>query len=52
MLGGELFDYVLHRDYLEEDEARPLFAQIVSAVDYMHRKGVVHRDLKLVSDES
>lgn len=29
-----------------QEEAARVFAQIVSAVDYCHRKGVVHRDLK------
>ncbi|KAI8145395.1 kinase-like domain-containing protein [Fennellomyces sp. T-0311] len=45
--GGELFEYILNRDYLEEDVARPFFGQLISSVHYMHQKGVVHRDLKL-----
>ena len=46
--GGEMFDYVAScPDGIVEAEARLLFAQILGAVDYMHRKGVVHRDLKL-----
>lgn len=32
---------------LNEDEARHLFRQLVTAVDYCHRKWVVHRDLKV-----
>ncbi|ORZ21230.1 hypothetical protein BCR42DRAFT_488337 [Absidia repens] len=31
---------------LKEDEARVIFRQVVAAVDYCHRKWVVHRDLK------
>lgn len=31
---------------VEEAEARRLFQQILSAVDYCHRHMVVHRDLK------
>ncbi|KAI8370948.1 kinase-like domain-containing protein [Blakeslea trispora] len=31
---------------LDEDEARQLFRQLVTAVDFCHRKWVVHRDLK------
>ena len=45
--GGELFDYILTNKCLKENEAKKLFAQLVSGVDYMHAKGLVHRDLKL-----
>jgi len=31
---------------MNEDEARRVFNQIVQAVHYCHRNGVVHRDLK------
>jgi len=31
---------------MSEDEARRLFRQMVSAVNYCHQHGVVHRDLK------
>lgn len=45
--GGELFDYILQHKYLKENVAKKLFAQLVSGVDHMHAKGLVHRDLKL-----
>ncbi|KAI9308399.1 kinase-like domain-containing protein, partial [Cunninghamella echinulata] len=45
--GGDLFEYVLSRHSLEEEEAAKLFAQLINSVKYMHLKGVVHRDLKL-----
>ncbi|GMM27904.1 protein kinase [Martiniozyma asiatica (nom. inval.)] len=45
--GGELFEYILEHRYLKESMACKLFSQLVSGVDYMHAKGVVHRDLKL-----
>ena len=45
--GGELFDYILHHRYLRDNSARRLFAQLVSGVGYLHKKGIVHRDLKL-----
>lgn len=45
--GGELFDYILNHKYLKENVAKKLFAQLVSGVDYMHCKGLIHRDLKL-----
>ncbi|OBA19024.1 kinase-like protein [Metschnikowia bicuspidata var. bicuspidata NRRL YB-4993] len=45
--GGELFDFILKQKYLKENVAKKLFAQLVSGVDYMHSKGLIHRDLKL-----
>ncbi|KAJ8016326.1 hypothetical protein DPEC_G00006030 [Dallia pectoralis] len=44
---GELYDYVHERRRLSETEARDIFRQIISAVHYCHKNGVVHRDLKL-----
>lgn len=45
--GGELFDYILTHRYLKDNTARKLFAQLISGVGYLHKKGIVHRDLKL-----
>jgi len=44
--GGELFDYVMNSGKLDEDEARALFRQILSGVQYCHANLVAHRDLK------
>nr|XP_055046837.1 NUAK family SNF1-like kinase 1 [Misgurnus anguillicaudatus] len=44
---GELYDYISERRKLTERETRHFFRQIVSAVHYCHKNGVVHRDLKL-----
>ncbi|WVW84942.1 hypothetical protein I302_106978 [Kwoniella bestiolae CBS 10118] len=45
--GGELFDYLVERGRMLEGEARKLFGELAVAVGWMHRQGVVHRDLKL-----
>lgn len=45
--GGELFDFVVEKGRMLEGEARRLFGELAVAVGYMHREGVVHRDLKL-----
>jgi len=44
--GGELFDYIVDRERLNEDESRSFFRQIVAAVAYIHQSGYAHRDLK------
>lgn len=44
--GGELFKKVA-KGRLKEDIARWVFQQLISAVDFCHRRGVYHRDLKL-----
>ncbi|KAJ4455599.1 putative SNF1-related protein kinase catalytic subunit alpha KIN10 [Paratrimastix pyriformis] len=53
--GGEMFDYIIKRGKLHEDQARRFFQQIISGVEYCHRHMVVHRDLKpenLLLDEN
>ena len=44
--GGELFDAIIARGSFPEAEARALLRQLLSALAYCHRLGVVHRDLK------
>ncbi|PAA59127.1 hypothetical protein BOX15_Mlig030225g2 [Macrostomum lignano] len=44
--GGELFDYIVKRHHLSEQESRRFFQQIISGVDYCHKHMIVHRDLK------
>lgn len=43
---GEIFDHLVANGRMKEAEAARVFAQIVSAVQYCHMNGVVHRDLK------
>ena len=44
--GGELFDYIIKKDHLSEDESRRIFHQLIDTIDYMHQMGICHRDLK------
>lgn len=45
--GGELYDYLNRMKRIPESEARAIFRQIVSAVHFLHKNQIVHRDLKL-----
>eukprot|EP01024_Parvocaulis_polyphysoides_P038416 TRINITY_DN344_c1_g1_i2.p1 TRINITY_DN344_c1_g1~~TRINITY_DN344_c1_g1_i2.p1 ORF type:complete len:322 (-),score=54.34 TRINITY_DN344_c1_g1_i2:1318-2283(-) len=44
---GDLFDYVIGNQGLDENKARWFFQQLIIAVDYCHRRGVAVRDIKL-----
>ena len=46
MLGGELFDYVVDKGTLNEQEASTMVRKITSAVAHMHSLYIIHRDLK------
>ncbi|XP_069163626.1 serine/threonine-protein kinase SIK3 isoform X7 [Procambarus clarkii] len=43
---GELFDFVASKGKMNEGDARTKFMQIVAALRYCHKRGIVHRDLK------
>jgi serine/threonine protein kinase len=44
--GGDLFERIVEAARLDEEHAKSMFAQLISAVGYCHRMGVCHRDLK------
>jgi len=46
MQGGELFDYVVQKGTLSEEEASHIVRKITSAVAHMHSLNIIHRDLK------
>ena len=43
---GELFDYILKKGRLQEDEARKFFRQLITGISYMHNHNICHRDIK------
>ncbi|XP_075856606.1 hormonally up-regulated neu tumor-associated kinase [Microcebus murinus] len=45
--GGNLMHKIYEKKRLEEAEARRYIRQLISAVEHLHRAGVVHRDLKI-----
>jgi serine/threonine protein kinase len=41
--GGDLMEYICQKQRLEEKEVKRLIRQVISAVDYLHRMGILHR---------
>uniref|UniRef100_A0A8C9TIP0 non-specific serine/threonine protein kinase n=1 Tax=Scleropages formosus TaxID=113540 RepID=A0A8C9TIP0_SCLFO len=48
--GGELFFHLSRERVFTEDRARFYGAEIVSALEYLHSRNVVYRDLKVLED--
>ena len=44
--GQELFDVILNRKFFQEEDAKPIFAQIARALFYLHSLNILHRDVK------
>lgn len=45
--GGELFDYLSNKGPFSEDQARNVMRRLLLALQCLHVKGIVHRDLKV-----
>jgi len=45
--GGTLYEKLDEEGAYKENEAKVIIAQLLEAVDYLHEKGIAHRDLKL-----
>ena len=47
VLGGSLVDYMQKEGALTELESRNIFSQIADAINYCHKRFIIHRDMKL-----
>lgn len=43
---GELFQFIVDRTKLTEDESKPLIIQLLDTLHFIHQMNVAHRDLK------
>lgn len=44
--GGELFDFIVEREFVTEELAAKIFQQIMQSILYCHKNRIAHRDLK------
>lgn len=44
--GGELFDKISEEQYFSESDAANIIQQVLSSLNYCHKKNIIHRDMK------
>ena len=44
--GKDLFEYISDKKRLDESTASNFYLQLISAIEYIHKIGIVHRDIK------
>ena len=44
--GGELFDYIVSKGRLPEQEAAFFYCQLIEGIEFLHKHKVAHRDIK------
>lgn len=44
--GEELFNRVVRKGKLRQDETKEIFRQLLKGIEYLHEKGIAHRDIK------
>ncbi|KFB36070.1 AGAP006094-PA-like protein [Anopheles sinensis] len=47
VIGGELFTHLFKRESFTEDEVKIYIAEIVVAIEQLHKLGILYRDIKL-----
>ena len=46
--GGELFFHLHMKGRITESEAKFYFGEVLMGLDYLHKNGVIYRDLKVL----
>jgi serine/threonine protein kinase len=47
---GDLLQYITEADHFEEDVVRFYSAEIIEALEQLHIRHIIHRDLKVIEE--